>query len=178
MGPYDPYYILSVYPDPYPPDITSYLNNDTIKSKIGAQSTWTESSDDVYFNFAATGDWMHNSRPLLEKVIDAGVRTVVYDGDAVRAGVSGYSLHMHCWLRRRAAIGLYSELHRRRSNGTSSVQSYGDKCSLRNSKVDALQTQFTDEYAKQDFTNFTVAGQAAGMYKNAGTFSYVRIFGA
>ena len=121
---------------------------------------------------------MHNSRPLLEKVIDAGVRTVVYDGDAVRAGVSGYSLHMHCWLRRRAAIGLYSELHRRRSNGTSSVQSYGDKCSLRNSKVDALQTQFTDEYAKQDFTNFTVAGQAAGMYKNAGTFSYVRIFGA
>jgi hypothetical protein len=33
-------------------------------------------------NFAATGDWMRNSRPALESVINAGVRTIVYDGDA------------------------------------------------------------------------------------------------
>lgn len=51
---------------------------------IGAESTWVMSSDDIYFNFADTGDWMRTSRPLLEKVIDAGVRTVIYDGDAVR----------------------------------------------------------------------------------------------
>ncbi len=44
--------------------------------------------------------------------------------------------------------------------------------------VDALQTQFTATYAKQQFANFTVRGQAAGLFKNAGTFSYVRIFGA
>jgi len=37
---------------------------------------------DVYNNFAATGDWMRTSRPDLEKVINAGVRTVIYDGDA------------------------------------------------------------------------------------------------
>jgi len=29
-----------------------------------------------------TGDWMRSSRPHLEKVINAGVRTVIYAGDA------------------------------------------------------------------------------------------------
>jgi hypothetical protein len=28
-------------------------------------------------NFAATGDWMRNSRPALESVVNAGVRTIV-----------------------------------------------------------------------------------------------------
>ena len=44
--------------------------------------------------------------------------------------------------------------------------------------VNALQTQFTSEFAKQQFTSYTVKGQATGLFKNAGTFSYVRIFGA
>jgi len=37
---------------------------------------------DIYNQFAATGDWMRSSLPNLEAVIDAGVRTVIYDGDA------------------------------------------------------------------------------------------------
>ena len=45
-------------------------------------------------------------------------------------------------------------------------------------QVDALQTKFTDDFSKQEFTNYTVDGQVAGMYKNAGTFSYVRLYGA
>lgn len=52
-------------------------------SKIGAESEWVMSSDDIYYNFAASGDWMRNSRPLLESVINSGVRTIIYDGDAV-----------------------------------------------------------------------------------------------
>ena len=44
--------------------------------------------------------------------------------------------------------------------------------------VDNLQTKFTDEYSQQEFANYTVKGQVTGLYKNAGTFSYVRIFGA
>ena len=32
-----------------------------------------ESNDDVYSNFASTGDWMHNSAPDLAAVVDAGV---------------------------------------------------------------------------------------------------------
>ncbi|KAJ3558811.1 hypothetical protein NP233_g11424 [Leucocoprinus birnbaumii] len=70
-GNWDVYYVLTQNPDPYPPDITNYLNS--VASKIGAEATWTESSGTVYSNFAATGDWMHNSRPDLETVINAGV---------------------------------------------------------------------------------------------------------
>ncbi|TBU34959.1 serine carboxypeptidase [Dichomitus squalens] len=138
LGPYDPYYVLSTEPDPYPPDLTPYLTSTALMEKIGAESTWVMSSDDVYFNFADSGDWMRNSRPLLESVINAGVRTVIYDGDA------DYILNH---------VGVEA-------------------------MVDALQTKFTDEYAKQEFANYTVAGQVTGIYKNAGTFSYVRIYGA
>ena len=92
----------------------------------------------MYYNFADTGDWMHNSRPDLETVIDAGVRTIVYDGDA------DYILNF---------------------DGVEAM-------------VAALQTKFSAEFAQQEFANFSVNGVAAGMYKNAGTFSYVRIFGA
>ena len=83
LGPYDPYYILSTDPDPYPPDLTPYLTDTSLMKQIGAESTWVMSSDEVYFNFADSGDWMRNSRPLLESVINAGVRTVIYDGDVV-----------------------------------------------------------------------------------------------
>ncbi|QRW08929.1 Serine carboxypeptidase [Ceratobasidium sp. AG-Ba] len=68
--------------DAYPYDPTSYLSSSAIKSKIGAQSGWTPSSFGVYNNFAATGDWMRNSRPDLEKVINSGVRVLVLAGDA------------------------------------------------------------------------------------------------
>ena len=83
-GPYDDYFILARDPDPYPPDLTPYLTNTTLMSVIGAQSTWQETNFQVYENFASTGDWMTNSAPHLEKVINAGVRTLIYDGDAVR----------------------------------------------------------------------------------------------
>ncbi|KAI0829246.1 serine carboxypeptidase [Trametes gibbosa] len=137
-GNYDVYYVLTKNPDPYPPPLDTYLGSKTLMKKIGAESEWEETSVDVYSNFGQTGDWMHNSRPNLEKVINAGVRTIVYDGDA------DYILNFH---------------------GVEAM-------------VNALQTRFTSEYAQQQFANFTVRGQAAGLFKNAGTFSYVRIFGA
>lgn len=37
---------------------------------------------DVYNQFAASGDWMRSSLPNLETVINSGVRTAIYDGDA------------------------------------------------------------------------------------------------
>ncbi|KAI0639117.1 alpha/beta-hydrolase [Trametes polyzona] len=138
LGPHDPYYVLSGTLDFYPPDLAPYLTQPSLMRTIGAESKWVVSSEDVYFNFADTGDWMRNSRPLLEKVIDAGVRTIIYDGDA------DYILNFH---------------------GVEAM-------------VDALDTKFSSEYAKQKFANFTVNGEPAGLYKNAGTFSYVRIFGA
>ncbi|KAK0477322.1 serine carboxypeptidase [Armillaria novae-zelandiae] len=135
-GNYDVYFILSRNPDPYPPDFTDYINS--VASKIGAESTWTMSNDDVYSNFAATGDWMRNSRPLLETVINAGVRTVVYVGDA------DYILNF---------------------NGIEAM-------------VAALDTKFSDVLKGEALQDYTVNGQAAGLHKNAGTFSFVRMYGA
>ena len=45
-------------------------------------------------------------------------------------------------------------------------------------KVDALDTQFTEVYKHQTFKPYSVDGQVTGEYKNAGTFSYLRIYGA
>lgn len=69
-------------PDPYPPELESYLHSSAVTSKIGSKSTWVKSNEDVYAQFAATGDWMRSSLSDLEMVINSGVRTVIYDGDA------------------------------------------------------------------------------------------------
>ncbi|RDB15219.1 Carboxypeptidase S1 [Hypsizygus marmoreus] len=135
-GNYDVYYVPATNPDPYPPDITNYLRS--VASKIGAEATWQQTNRNVYNNFAATGDWMRNSRPDLETVINAGVRTIVFDGDA------DYILNF---------------------NGVEAM-------------VDKLSTKFTAVYQQQKFATYAVAGQTAGQYKNAGTFSYIRIYGA
>ena len=79
------YYVLATYPDPYPPNFTDYINTDSVRSAIGAETNWTESSSEIYANFAITGDWMKNSAPYLERVINAGVRTSLYNGDVVSA---------------------------------------------------------------------------------------------
>jgi len=68
--------------DPYPPTLDPYLNSTAVTSKIGSQSPWGETNGDVYSQFTATGDWMRSSRSNLETVINAGVHTVIYAGDA------------------------------------------------------------------------------------------------
>ena len=82
-GIWDPYYVPTENPDPYPPPLEPYLHSTAVTSKIGSKSTWLETNfPGVYYKFAATGDWMRSARPALEEVIDAGVRTVIYAGDA------------------------------------------------------------------------------------------------
>lgn len=135
-GPYDVYYVLDLDPSSYPPDFTDWLNEQV--PKIGANTVWTSSSNVVYKNFYSTGDWMRTSRPLLEKVINAGIRTVIFDGDADY--ICNYQ-------------------------GVENM-------------VNALQTKFSPQYAHTPWTTWTVDGVEAGQFKNAGSFSYVRIYRA
>jgi len=93
---------------------------------------------EVYNNFAQSGDWMTNSAPYLESVIDSGVRVTMYDGDADY--ICNYQ-------------------------GFEAV-------------ADTLVTRYSALYALQNATSWTVAGQPAGQYKNAGSFSFVRVAGA
>jgi carboxypeptidase C (cathepsin A) len=53
-----------------------------VTSKIGSQSIWITTNFGVYNQFRLTGDWMRSSLSDLEMVINAGVRTVIYSGDA------------------------------------------------------------------------------------------------
>ena len=162
-GDWDVYYVPTENPDPYPPPLDKYLNSQAVTSKIGSHAKWEEGSTDVYDDFAATGDWMRTSLPVIEKVINTGVRTVIYDGDAdyignfkgVEAMVRVHSPPAHSLL----------------------LTSRPDP-SLCLTQVTSLNTKFSSQFAKQKFANFTVNGATAGIYKNAGTFSYVRFFGA
>ncbi|KAH8916134.1 serine carboxypeptidase [Atractiella rhizophila] len=135
-GPYDVYFVLARDPDPYPPDFENYI--DSIADTIGAESTWQESNSQVYSNFAATGDWMHNSRLALERVINAGVKTLVYCGDA------------------------------------DFILNYpGIEAMVQN-----LNTTLTSQIHAQKLQTYKVQGQDAGLFFNAGTFSYLRVYGA
>lgn len=130
------YYVPNPSTDPYPRNATSYLNS--IMSTIGADVDWAMTSSFVYSNFIRTGDWMRDSSPELENVINAGVRTLIYDGDAdLLCNYKGVEL-----------------------------------------LLDSLNTTFSDEWHQQEFQNWTVSGQVTGLYKNAGTLSYVRVYGA
>ena len=69
-------------PDLYPPQLNTYLGNPAVTTQIGAKSSWVETNYGIYYQFAAAGGWMRSKREDLEAVIDAGVRTVIYAGDA------------------------------------------------------------------------------------------------
>jgi carboxypeptidase C (cathepsin A) len=45
-------------------------------------------------------------------------------------------------------------------------------------QVDSLNTIYSKRYAKHEFRTYNVNGKPAGLYKNAGKFSYLRVFGA
>ena len=81
-GDWDVYYVPEKDPDPYPPVLEPYLQIPAITSKIGSQVTWFDANALVFYQFLATGDGVRSVRPYLETVINSGVRTVIYDGDA------------------------------------------------------------------------------------------------
>ena len=64
------------------PSTTSYLNS--VASKIGATSTYTEDNIYVSYNFYEGGDWARNNRPVLEGLINKNIQVTFWTGDAVR----------------------------------------------------------------------------------------------
>ena len=78
---------------------------------------------------------MKTSRPHLEKVINAGIRTVIYAGDADY--ICNYQ-------------------------GVENM-------------VNALRFTHSSQYASTPWTTWKVDGVTVGQFKNAGSFSYVRV---
>ncbi|KAH8826231.1 alpha/beta-hydrolase [Flagelloscypha sp. PMI_526] len=79
-GNWDVYYVLTANPDPYPPSFATWLNS--VRTQIGAEVSWTSNNGTVYNNIVSAGDWMFNSADELATVINAGIKTLVYCGDA------------------------------------------------------------------------------------------------
>lgn len=79
-GDWDVYYVLDQDPSIYPPDFGNWLS--TVQDTIGAEKDWVMTNYDVYSNFAATGDWMLNSADEVASVVDSGIRTFIFCGDA------------------------------------------------------------------------------------------------
>jgi len=44
--------------------------------------------------------------------------------------------------------------------------------------MDALETKYSTLWKEQKLQNYTVGGKVAGVYKNAGSLSYIRVYGA
>ncbi|KZV66346.1 serine carboxypeptidase [Peniophora sp. CONT] len=139
-GNWDQNYVLTPREraDEYPSNFIPWLTSSEVVNAIGAELPFTPGNQDIAKNFQDKGDWMRSTKPRLERVIDAGVRVILYVGDAD-------------FLCNYMGVEVLS---------------------------DNLQTRFSTEYAKQEWANFTVNSVNAGIYKNAGTFSYARLFGA
>ena len=88
-------------------------------------------------HFVAIGDSMRSSKGYLEKVINAGIHTYLYVGDADY--ICNYQ-------------------------GVENM-------------VESLSHKYSVEYAQTNWTTWAVDGVIAGQFKNAGSFSYVRVYG-
>ena len=86
---------------------------------------------------AVIGDSIKSATGYLEKVINAGIHTVIYEGDA---------------------------------DYICSYQGVEDM-------IDSLKHKYSNQYANTPWSKWTVDGVTAGQFKNAGSFSYVRIYG-
>lgn len=45
-------------------------------------------------------------------------------------------------------------------------------------QISTLNTKYSALYAQQNYATYNVHGKPAGLYKNAGKFSYLRVYGA
>ncbi|CUA72024.1 hypothetical protein RSOLAG22IIIB_04885 [Rhizoctonia solani] len=79
VGDYD-FYDVRLKDTPH--EGSALFNDLDFKARIGAEGHWERTSDQIFQNFESTGDWMKATRQDLEKVINAGVRTLILAGDA------------------------------------------------------------------------------------------------
>jgi carboxypeptidase C (cathepsin A) len=70
--------------DPEPPDyFIDYLNLATTQNALGVNLNYTSSSNDVYFAFQQTGDFVFpDFKEDVEMLLDRGIRVALMYGDA------------------------------------------------------------------------------------------------
>ena len=82
-GDFDVYDIRAPSNDPNPPETyVTYLQSSAVVKAIGAQSTYQECPNAPYQKFSSTGDNPRSFLSQLSDVVNKGVQTVVWAGDA------------------------------------------------------------------------------------------------
>ena len=87
------YDIRHPYADPTTPNFfAAYLNQGWVQDALGVSVNYTESNNDIYWQFQSTGDFIYpNFLADLENILDSGVRVNLYYGDADY--ICSYSSH-------------------------------------------------------------------------------------
>ena len=65
-----------------PENYVAFLNDTTVKRKIGAQSQYQECADTPYDKFMLTGDNARSFQTKLAKVVESGIQVLIWAGDA------------------------------------------------------------------------------------------------
>lgn len=80
---FDVYDIREPSADPYPPETyVAYLQRPDIMKAIGAQVTYGECPDAPYYKIANTGDDARSFLDTLSTVVQSGISTLIWAGDA------------------------------------------------------------------------------------------------
>jgi len=80
---FDVYDIREPSNDPYPPETyVTYLQSSAVMSAIGAQSTYAECPDAPYEKLINTGDDARSFLSTLSTVVQSGITTLIWAGDA------------------------------------------------------------------------------------------------
>ncbi|KAF2806525.1 putative carboxypeptidase S1 [Mytilinidion resinicola] len=83
VGDFDVYDIREPSDDPYPPaTYQTYLTTSSVVKAIGAKSTYQECPSAPYNKFSSTGDNPRSFLATLSKVVQTGLPTLIWAGDA------------------------------------------------------------------------------------------------
>lgn len=94
---YDVYDVRAASNDPNPPETyATYLASSSVKTKIGAQSTYQECNNAVYNQMVRTGDFVRSFLPALSTVVQSGIRVLLWAGDADM--ICNYSKFLLTWI--------------------------------------------------------------------------------
>lgn len=86
---FDVYDIREPSADPYPPETyVAYLQRPDIMKAIGAQVTYGECPDEPYYKIANTGDDARSFLDTLSTVVQSGISTLIWAGDAGKSAPS------------------------------------------------------------------------------------------
>ncbi|MBW0505326.1 hypothetical protein O181_045041 [Austropuccinia psidii MF-1] len=82
VGDRNPYYFIRDQNDTFPSEtFLGYLARPDIMRAIGAESNYVECSEAVGNDFTTTGDDARSTLPSLAKVLNTGLRTIIWAGD-------------------------------------------------------------------------------------------------